>query len=99
MKFYKVILSHHKQDIVLDDADYQKLLTALDTGSFVRLKKAIINPSFIVAIIPIPQKDALDTENPPRKVEGYVDEERGVFVVTKDEHPVSATIADAFQKA
>lgn len=96
MKFYKVVLSN-RQEVVLDQQDYDKLCAGLNSGSFVQLKKAVVNPSFVMLIVPISQKEALDAEAPPRKTEGYLDEERGVFVVTKDEHPVPTQLTDAFR--
>jgi hypothetical protein len=95
MKYYKVYMSN-KTDVVLDENDYQKLLAALNSGSFVKLRKAIINPSFIMMIQPIPPKDALELEARPRKIEGYIDEESGVYVVIKDEHPVVTELRDEF---
>lgn len=95
MKYYKAILSN-KQEFVLDETDYQKVVQGLETGSFVRTKKAVINPSFVVTIFPIQQSEALDTEMPERKIEGYVDEESGRFIVTEDKEVVSTELKDEF---
>ncbi len=96
MKFYRVYLSN-KEGVVIDQADYTKLIAGMNSGSFVQLKNAVINPSFISHILPISQKEALDTEIPQEKIEGYVDEERGVFVVTKDIRPAVTELVDKFK--
>lgn len=94
MKYYKVVLSN-RQEIALDEQDYKKLLQGMDSGSFVRLKKAIINPSYIMAILPIKQSEALGEEIPQR-IKGHVDEEKGVYVVDQ-EKIVPAGIKDEFK--
>lgn len=94
MKYYKVILSN-KLEVVLDEADYEKLLQGMNSGSFVRLKKAVVNPSFIVVIQPIKPKEALAVQEMP-KVEGYIDEATRQFVITKDERPVVTELTDEF---
>ena len=96
MKYYKICLSN-KESVVIDQADYTKLVNGMSTGSFVQLKNAVINPSFISHILPVSQKEALDTETQQEQIGGYVDEKRGVFVVTKDIRPQVTAIADKFQ--
>lgn len=95
MKFYKVILSN-KTDVTIDQQDFDKLLAGLNSGSFVKLKNAIINPSFVSHVMPIDQNEALATENAQEKIEGYLDEERGVYVVTKETRPVVTELTDKF---
>lgn len=96
MKYYKVYLSN-KESVVIDSADYQKLVTGMSTGSFVQLKNAVVNPSFVSHILPIAEKEALETELPAEIIEGYVDEEKGVFVVTKDMRPAVKGLSDKFK--
>lgn len=96
MKFYQIFLSN-KEAVTIDQNDYQKLLVGMNSGSFVQLKNAVVNPSFISHILPISQKTALDTEKPEREVEGYLDEEKGVYVITKDTHPVVQELTDKFK--
>lgn len=99
MKYYKLILSN-KQEFYLDETDYEMLKKSLDSGSFVRLKKAIINPSFIVAIIPSSQRDALDHEALPDR-DGYVDMSMGRprFVVKGENLPALPGLKDEFKKS
>lgn len=73
-KFYKIILST-KQEFEIDEEDYQKVEIGLATGSFVKIKQCIINPSYITVIFPI-QKEA-ETE-----IKGHIDEKTGKFIVT-----------------
>jgi hypothetical protein len=96
MKYYRVYLSN-KEGIVIDQADYQKLVAGMNTGSFVQLKNAVINPSFVSHILPIGEKEALETELPAEKIEGYIDEEKNVFVVTKDIRPAVKGLSDKFK--
>lgn len=98
MKYYRAHLSN-KETILLDEHDYQKLVEGMTTGSFVKLKKAIVNPSFVVMLLPLAQKEAMREVIPPRKVEGYVDDKTGTFVVTKDETPAVPGLADEFAAA
>jgi len=98
MKYYRAHLSN-KQSIILDDIDYEKLLAGMNSGSFVKLKKAIINPSFLMMILPVSQSEALQEEIAPRKIEGYIDENTGVYVVTKDNTPLVVEIKDEFNQS
>lgn len=80
MNYYQIILT--KGDpIIIDQIDYKKLVENL-SESFVKMKKGVVNPSFIVSIYPISEKRALEGETVPRE-DGYLDEERGVYVVNK----------------
>lgn len=74
MRLYNVILSN-KTSVKIDEVDFQKLQSGIGSGNLIRFKQAIINPSFIVAILPIFEKEKT-------QIEGYEDKERGVFVVT-----------------
>lgn len=94
MKYFKVFLSN-RQEVALDEADYEKLLAGMASGSFVRLKKAVLNPSFISHILPIAQNEALAGETTDCKINGYVDEERGVYVIT-DKGIIPTTLKDEF---
>ena len=95
MKYFKIIMSN-KDFVVIDENDFKKLESGMNAGSFVQLKKGIVNPSFIVAVLPMAQKDALESETSGRKTEGYIDEKSGNYVITKDEKPVSVELKDEF---
>jgi len=84
MRFYKVYLSVSKVDIELDQEDFEKLSQNIQSGNLIKVKQAIINPSFVVAIVPF-EKEA------PKKVTGYVKD--GKFIVTEEK---TATLPDAF---
>ena len=96
MKFYRVYLSN-KENVIIDERDYAKLVAGMSTGSFVQLKNAVVNPSYVSHILPISPQEALATEGVQEKVEGYVDEERGVFVVTRDIRPALTELTDKFR--
>lgn len=87
MNFYKLQLSN-KTDIEIDQDDFNKFATNAPSGNFIKLKQGLINPSFVVAIVPIEKK--VD-----RKIEGHLDEERGVFVIEAD-RDTEPEIADGF---
>lgn len=86
---YKLYLSN-KSEFDLDEEDYQVVSNAMGTGGFAQLKQAIINPSFIVAIIP-------QRESKEKKIEGYFDEEKRKFIVTSEEM-VEKSVEDKFIK-
>ena len=73
---YRLITSNN-HSILLDEADYQKFLEVSPTGALVRMKRGIVNPSFVVAILPA-------EEITQKKVDGYIDEKTGNFVLTKE---------------
>lgn len=84
MKFYKIILSS-RNEVIIDDEDFEKLKAGMNTGSFVKLKKAIVNPSFVQVVVPIDQKEAVESEIQPEKIEGFIDTDKDgkpVFRVT-----------------
>lgn len=87
MKYYTVILST-KNTLIIDETDYQKILELSASGNFIRVKQGIINPSFLVAILP---KDL------PREkvIEGHINEKTKKFVVTKEEE-VNIELEDEF---
>jgi hypothetical protein len=87
MKFYKIYLSS-RVDIEIDDDDYQKLTQSISSGNLIKLKQAIINPSFIVCIIPFHKK-------PERVTTGFVDEKTRSFKVVEDKSVI--VIPDAFK--
>ena len=95
MKYYEIVLSS-KDRITIDEDDYAKLTGNVDKSRLLQLKKAVINPSFIVTIQPITQKEALDGEIPQREIEGHVDEKSRTFKVTKDEALIPTELKDEF---
>lgn len=84
---YTVHLSS-KQTVVIDQEDFDKFMGNAERGSLLKLKQAIINPSFVVAIVPM-------KENPQKQIEGYVDEATGKFIVTREEDLIN-DLADEF---
>lgn len=81
---YKIVLNT-KQEIIIDATDYEKFTQNL-SSTFVRLKSAVINPSYVVVIIPV------DKELPDN-IDGYIDEKTGKFIITNRE---SSTLPDEF---
>jgi len=77
MNIYEIVLST-KDRIAIDQTDLDKVKANAKTGNFIVLKQGVVNPSFIVAIIPKTPEKSKDVIE-----DGYVDEERGVFVPTK----------------
>lgn len=78
MKYYKIILSS-KNEVLIDEEDYKKFLQVSGTGNFVRVKQAVINPAFVVAILPT--KEKLEAS---KGYKGHIDLEKGAFVVTEE---------------
>lgn len=95
MKYYRAYLSN-KQEFVLDEKDLAKLEASMNTGSFVQLKKAIINPSYLMMIVPIPQSEAMEKEIPDRKMDGYIDNKTGMYVVTGENTVTVAGLKNEF---
>lgn len=88
-----------KERVVIDEVDYEKLLRGMHSGSFVQLKNAVINPSFISHITPVSEKQALEVEAPQGTLKGHVDLERGVYVVTEEVAPEDVMVlTDKFPK-
>ena len=86
---YKLQLSN-KGEFEIDEEDYQNVLKSVGSGNLAKIKQAIINPSFIVAIIP-------QRETKEKKIEGYFDEEKRKFIVTSEEL-VEKSVVDNFIK-
>lgn len=87
MSKYTLHLSN-KVVFEVDEADFEKFKENAPSGNFITLKQGMINPSFVVAIIPV-------KEAPQKKVDGYIDEKTGAFVVT-GEREVIPELRDAF---
>lgn len=96
MKYFKISMST-KDKIIIDEQDFVKLEGSMGTGNLIKLKKGIVNPSFIVSIYPITPKEALEEEGRSRKIEGYIDEKTGKYVTTKEEYPVVQGLQDGFK--
>jgi hypothetical protein len=92
MKFYKIILSS-KHEVVVDEDDYGKIEQGIASGSLIKTKTALINPSFLVAVIPEEVKPKVIEEGK------MVMDENGhkVFKVTgqKEVYPI---LPDMFSK-
>jgi hypothetical protein len=91
MKFYRVILGKH--EIVVDEDDYSKIENGIKTGSLIKTKTALINPSFLVAIIPEEVKPKVEQQGE------FITDEHGhrVFKVT-GEKKIYPVIPDSFSK-
>lgn len=74
MRIFKILLSD-KQEIEIDEQEFNSIIPNLEKGRLVKVKQGIFNPSFIIAIVPT-QKQIQDD------VDGYVDEATGKFIVT-----------------
>lgn len=77
MKFYKIVLSN-KEELEIDETEFDKVLAGLGSGSFVKIKQGLFNPSFVVMVIPIKKE-------PSKKIDGYIDEKSGKFIATTHE--------------
>lgn len=95
MKYFKITMST-KDRITIDEDDFLKLSNNISTGNLIKLKKGIVNPSFIVDIFPVSAKEALEDEIPQRKIEGHIDEKTGIFVLDKQEEIISTELRDEF---
>ena len=89
MKFYKIVLSN-KEEFEIDETEFDKVLAGLGSGSFVKIKQGLFNPSFVVMVVPI--KKEVET-----KIEGYIDEKSGKFIATKYERD-GPQIKDVFKE-
>ena len=89
MKTYTLHLST-KQSFVIDQDDFDKFSREATSGNLLKLKGGIINPSFVVCILPRKEKD-----EPQKEIQGYVDPERGVFVKT-GEVTLESPVVDEF---
>ena len=95
MKYYEITLSS-KDRITIDEDDYRKFIETGDKSRLIQLKKAVINPSFIVTIIPISQSKALENETPLGNIKGQIDEKTRKFITTKDMQLVPTKLKDEF---
>lgn len=86
-----IIQLSNKTEIEIDEADFEKFTQNSASGSLIKLKRGIVNPSFVVSIIP---SSARTTK---RELEGYIDEVSGNYVVTKDER-VPYKLTDEFSE-
>lgn len=84
-----IIQLSNKTNIEIDQSDFEKIKRESVTGNFIQVKKGIVNPSFIIAIVPI-EKDGV------RKIEGHIDEEKGVYVIESEEF-AAPVLVDEFE--
>lgn len=89
MRTFTMYLSS-KQNLVIDENDFKKFEQVAPSGALVKLKGGIVNPSFVVCILPRKEKD-----EPVKEIQGYVDEQRGVFVKT-GEIALESPVKDEF---
>jgi hypothetical protein len=87
---YTIFLSN-KNEIVIDDEDYKKFTENVKSGNLIKLKRAIINPSFVVSIIP-------DSIKSQRRIEGHIDQLTGNYVIDREGYE-PLKLADEFQEA
>lgn len=83
MKIYTAHLSN-KQQVKMDQEDFDKVFREMGRATFIKVKEAIINPSFLVTIT----VQEVDIQAEPT---GYFDEEARIFKQTgvKEISPVS----------
>ena len=93
MKYYKIYLSN-KQSVVIEENEFEAIEGAMSSGTFVRAKKAIINPSFVVSVVPITAEEALEGEPRP-KVEGYIKDNK--YVITGGKELAPTGLSDEFK--
>lgn len=51
MRKYKIILSS-KTEVLIDEDELENVMSAIDQGAMVKVRQGIINPSFVIAIVP-----------------------------------------------
>lgn len=73
---YLIQLSN-KTEIEIDEADFKKLTENSSSGNLIRLKRGIVNPSFIVSIIP-------SSVEKKRKIKGHIDSLTGNYVIDEE---------------
>lgn len=86
---YMLHLSN-KQAIILDEDDFQKFLQVGERGQLVRLKQGIVNPSFVIAIVPA----KVETQ---KRIEGHIDPETNAYIVDKEEE-YTPELVDVFDQ-
>ena len=89
MKTYNMFLSS-KQTLVIDQDDFEKFMENGTDAKLIMLKGGIVNPSFVVCILPRKEK-----EEPVKEVQGYFDEKRNVFIKT-GEITLDSPVRDEF---
>lgn len=82
-----IIQLSNKTNIEIDQDDFEKIKRESATGNFIQVKKGIVNPSFIIAIVPL-EKDGV------RKIQGHIDEKKGVYVIESDEFATPVLVDD-----
>lgn len=87
MNYYIIQLSN-KTDVEIDQDDFDKFATNSSSGNFIKLKRGLVNPSFVVSIIPIIKEDTKITK-------GHIDHEKGVYILDKEE-TIPYHLADGF---
>lgn len=87
MNYYIIQLSN-KTNIEIDQEDFDKFAKNSASGNFIKLKRGLVNPSFVVAIIPIVKEETKVTK-------GHIDPEKGVYVLDSEE-TVPYRLADGF---
>lgn len=87
MNYYIVQLSN-RTEVEIDEEDFENVKQGIGQGGLVKVKKAILNPSFIVSVLPI-------IKEPTKVTKGHMDYEKGVYVVDSEE-TVSYRLADGF---
>lgn len=87
MNYYIVQLSN-KTEVEIDEEDFENVKQGIGQGGLVKVKKAILNPSFIVAVLPITKEDT-------EIIKGHMDYEKGLYIVESREKK-QYHIADGF---
>lgn len=77
MNYYIIQLSN-KTEVEIDQDDFEKVQLNISSGNLIKVKRAILNPSFVVAIIPIIKQET-------KKTTGHIDYEKGVYIVDGEE--------------
>jgi len=88
MKHYQINLSSSKP-IICDEDDFKKFVELSSRGVLIKLKGGVVNPSFVVSIIPVGTKTEKITQ-------GYVDQLSGNYIITNVEE-VPVLVEDAFE--
>lgn len=89
MNYYIVQLSN-RTEIEIDQEDFENVKQGIGQGGLVKVKKAILNPSFIVAILPIIKGETKITK-------GHIDYDKGVYVIDGEETK-TYKLADGFNQ-
>ncbi len=94
---YKISLSN-KEDVYVKEEQYKSILESMN-NNFVLIGEELINPSFIISITKVTLSSVPTKYLPKEEMEGYIDEKRGVFVVTKSKEikKISDDLSSKFQ--